>query len=115
MNLYDRYVLPPLIDWACGLPVVQRERAQLVPRACGRVLEVGIGTGRNLPFYDRSRVDTLSGVDPGLVAMRRRILARAEEARLPLELLPGVHVHRRQRRHSELKFRLEVLQRSSRI
>lgn len=88
MNLYDRYVLPPLIDWACGLPVVQRERAQLVPRARGRVLEVGIGTGRNLPFYDRSRVDALSGVDPGLVAMRRRVLARAKEVGLPLELLP---------------------------
>ena len=88
MNFYDRHVLPHLIDWACGLPVIQQQRAQLVPRAHGRVLEVGIGTGRNLPFYDRARIGVLSGIDPGLSAMRRRVLARAEAAGLTLEMLP---------------------------
>ena len=47
MQLYDRYVLPYLIDFACGLPMVQAQRRQLVPQAQGRVLEVGMGTGRN--------------------------------------------------------------------
>ena len=64
MNLYDRYFLPYLIDMACGIKPVQRQRAKLVPRATGRVLEIGIGTGRNLPFYDKSKLDELYGLDP---------------------------------------------------
>jgi ubiquinone/menaquinone biosynthesis C-methylase UbiE len=66
MGLYDRYVLPYLIDIACGLPMVQAQRRQVVPKAHGRVLEIGMGTGRNLPFYDRSRISRLVGVDPAL-------------------------------------------------
>lgn len=40
----------------------QRER--IVPRARGRVLELGIGSGRNLPLYDPSEVERVWGVDP---------------------------------------------------
>lgn len=77
MNFYDRYLLPYLIDIACGIKPVQRQRAKIVPRATGRVLEIGIGTGRNLPFYDMSKVDALYGLDPaeqmhGLARRRMR-------------------------------------------
>ncbi|NQD93205.1 SAM-dependent methyltransferase, partial [Pseudomonas sp. CrR25] len=41
MPLYDRYVLPHLIDFACGLGDVMQARAQIVPQAQGRVLEIG--------------------------------------------------------------------------
>jgi hypothetical protein len=41
MNVYDRYVLPYLIDFACGLPMVQKQGRQLVPQAQGRVLVPG--------------------------------------------------------------------------
>lgn len=64
MNFYDRYLLPCLIDLTCGVGPVQRQRAKIVPRATGRVLEIGIGTGRNLPFYDKSRLEELYGLDP---------------------------------------------------
>ena len=61
---YDRHVLPWLIDFACGLPVVAAQRRQVVPQAAGRVLEVGIGTGLNLRFYDPHKVVRLVGIDP---------------------------------------------------
>ena len=74
MNLYDRYLLPFLIDFACGIEPVQRQRAKLVPRAQGRVLEIGIGTGRNLPFYDHAKLEKLYGLDPALQMNRQNPL-----------------------------------------
>ena len=43
---YDRHILPWALDIACGLRAVERQRRKVVPLAHGRVLEVGIGTGR---------------------------------------------------------------------
>ena len=62
---YDRHLLPYLVDLACGLRAVRRQRRKVVPLADGKVLEVGIGTGLNLEHYDKSRVERLVGVDPG--------------------------------------------------
>jgi ubiquinone/menaquinone biosynthesis C-methylase UbiE len=86
MGLYDRYVLPYLIDIACGLPMVQAQRRQVVPKAHGRVLEIGMGTGRNLPFYDRSRISRLVGVDPAL-QMHRLARQRSRAAGIAVELM----------------------------
>ena len=70
MRVYDRYILPHLIDFACGMGAVMKARSQLVPQARGRVLEVGIGSGLNLGFYDPQRVEVVVGVDPS-AAMQR--------------------------------------------
>src|SRR5882757_8525592 len=86
MNLYDRYLLPTLIDLLCGIEPVQRQRAKLVPRAQGRVLEIGIGTGRNLPFYDHAKLEKLYGLDPAL-QMHRKARQRMRAAGLEVELL----------------------------
>ena len=64
MGLYDRHILPHLIDFACGMGAVMKARSQLVPQARGRVLEIGIGSGLNLSFYDPQRVEVVVGVDP---------------------------------------------------
>ena len=85
-SLYDR-LLPRLIDCACGLGVVSRQGARVVPRAHGRVLEIGIGTGLNLAHYDAGRVTGIVGVDPG-VEMHPLALRRAREAGLAVELMP---------------------------
>ena len=63
MSFYDRHILPFLIDRACAAPQVRRQRELIVPEAEGRVLEIGIGSGLNLPYYDRSRVDHIFGLD----------------------------------------------------
>ena len=85
-NWYDRHVLPYLLDAACGMAPIARQRELIVPRAAGQVLEIGIGTGLNLAFYDRQRIDKLIGIDP---AAQMHVLARrrSQRAGLPVELL----------------------------
>lgn len=83
---YDQTVLPALIELACGQSSVEEQRRALIPQAQGRVLEIGFGTGLNLPFYDRARVQSLAGVDPS-PAMRPRAEPRAREAGFPVTLL----------------------------
>lgn len=80
---YDRHVLPYLIDMACGIRPVARQREKVVPLAQGRVLEVGIGTGLNIPFYDKSRVTRVTGVDP---ALRMHSLAQKRIAQAGLDV-----------------------------
>jgi SAM-dependent methyltransferase len=63
-SLYDRLILPKLLTCACSSPPMMRQRAKIVPRAAGRVLELGIGMGLNLGFYDPRKVDAVVGVDP---------------------------------------------------
>ena len=57
MNLYERYVLPKLIDVACSTGNVMKARSKIVPQALGEVLEIGIGSGLNLQFYDAKKVE----------------------------------------------------------
>jgi SAM-dependent methyltransferase len=87
MSWYAHVVLPRLIDCACGLGAVTRQRRKVVPLAEGRVLEVGIGSGRNLPHYDPARVTSVLGVDPGseLLRIAQR---RAASAPFPVEFIP---------------------------
>lgn len=63
-SLYDRYVLPKLLGLACSTRPIMRQRQKVVPNAQGRVLELGIGMGRNLAFYDPAKVKEVVGVDP---------------------------------------------------
>ena len=65
-NWYDRHILPKALDIACGMPMIGRMRDRVVPRASGRVLEVGIGTGLNMRHYDKARVTHITGLDPAL-------------------------------------------------
>ncbi len=48
----------------CGTKPVQKQRQKVVPLAEGRVLEIGIGSGLNLPYYDAEKIDRVIGLDP---------------------------------------------------
>lgn len=87
VSFYDRWVLPRLINFAMTREEATRLRAAHVPAARGVVLEVGIGSGLNLPFYT-SRVTHLYGVDSSaeLLAMAREKVAAAP---FPVELVHG--------------------------
>jgi len=87
-SFYDRYILPRLTNLACGTGDISRQRAALVPQAQGVVLEVGMGTGLNVPFYDPAKVSRIIGIEPdaGMRALGRdRYLA----AGMPIEVLPA--------------------------
>lgn len=88
MKLYREHLLPRLIDCACGLPMVSAQREQLVPRARGKVLEIGYGSGLNLPYYRPDQVQDVTAVEP-LQAMHRFALRRARQARVPVTLVAG--------------------------
>ena len=64
MGLYGKYVLPRVVHLACSARPKMRQREKLVPLASGRVLEVGMGSGLNLPFYDARRVTKVWGLEP---------------------------------------------------
>jgi SAM-dependent methyltransferase len=66
MGWYDRYILPRVLDAACGLKLVGEQRAKVVGLARGVVLEPGIGGGLNLPFYRPNAISKLIGVDPSI-------------------------------------------------
>ena len=63
-----------------------KTRAQIVPQAEGRVLEIGIGSGLNLSFYDPTKVSVIVGVDPS-AAMQKLAQQRAAEISIPVEMI----------------------------
>ncbi|GHD11491.1 phospholipid methyltransferase [Halioglobus japonicus] len=64
MGVYDKYILPRFINCACSTKPMMKQREKVVPKAEGVVLEIGIGTGLNLPYYDAAKVDKVIGLDP---------------------------------------------------
>ena len=62
---YEKYVLPKLLDACCSTKPVSYQRAKVVPNASGNILEIGIGSGLNLPYYSKSKITKLS--QPSLV------------------------------------------------
>jgi ubiquinone/menaquinone biosynthesis C-methylase UbiE len=86
MGLYDRYVLPVLLNAAMGTKPIRYQRKKVVPRAQGRVLEIGFGAGHNLPFYDASKVSHLWALEPSR-EMRARAAERVSQSSIPLEFL----------------------------
>jgi ubiquinone/menaquinone biosynthesis C-methylase UbiE len=64
MGFYDKYLLPRLVHFTCGQKPAMKQREKIVPMAAGRVLEIGIGSGLNIPYYDAARVEHLWGLDP---------------------------------------------------
>ena len=82
MGFYAKHVLPRSIDLAMRNRETTRLRADWLPRARGNVLEVGIGSGLNLPFYS-SDVQHVYGVDP---SPELGEMARKRAAAVPLQV-----------------------------
>ncbi len=93
MGLYEKYVVPHIINCACGTKPIRYQRKKVVPLAEGTVLEIGIGTGFNLPYYDPAKVKKVIGLDPSEASWK---LAgeRAKDLPFPVEFigLPGEQI-----------------------
>jgi ubiquinone/menaquinone biosynthesis C-methylase UbiE len=64
MGLYTKYVLPSVIDFACKQNASMRQRIKVIPLATGNVLEIGVGSGLNIPIYNQQNVTHLTAIDP---------------------------------------------------
>jgi ubiquinone/menaquinone biosynthesis C-methylase UbiE len=85
MGLYAKYVLPRLIDLGMRNKDTARLRSIWIPQARGEVLEIGIGSGLNLPFYSAD-VQRVRGVDPS-GELQRMARKRTPGCGMPVEFL----------------------------
>jgi len=93
MGFYDERILPHVIDKACSMGQVMKQRSQVVPQCRGVVLEVGMGSGINLAFYDPEKVSLVYGLEPS-EGMRRKARRNLALSAVPVEWLdlPGEQI-----------------------
>ncbi len=94
MGLYSRYVFPLLCDFALDSALVNEQRRQLLSHVEGTVLEIGFGTGLNLPHYP-AHTRQITAVDPS-EGMNKRAQKRIKQA--------GIAVAQNQLRSEALPF-----------
>lgn len=82
-NLYEKYLLPRITHYVCASGPATKQRQKVVPHATGRVLEIGVGSGLNLPFYKPEKVEHLFALDPSPEMLA---LARQQSPRTSLSL-----------------------------
>lgn len=81
---YDKNILPRLLNWACGQGPIQKQRQILIPKAKGKILEIGAGSGLNLPFYNTETVENISAIEPS-EALRK--MCQKQIDRSPVEVI----------------------------
>ena len=93
MSFYEEHILPHFIGAACGAKPITKQREKIVPAAEGRVLEIGLGAGPNLRFYDPAKVSHVWGLEPS-AGMRRKAQPSIATSPAPVELidLPGEEI-----------------------
>lgn len=85
MGFYQDRLLPQLVHLAMRQRNLVPYRTRIISHAEGRVLEIGIGSGLNLPYYS-AQAECVIGLDPSrtLLAMTREA---AQRAAVPVELI----------------------------
>ena len=93
MSIYEDHVLPHLIDLACSTKPTRKQREKIVHLAEGDVLEIGFGSGLNLPYYDGNKVRKIFGLEPA-AGMRRKAQPNVDASGLDVEFidLPGEEI-----------------------
>ena len=88
MGLYDKYILPKFLNCACGSKPINYQRQKVVPLAKGKVLDIGIGSGLNIPFYNSDKIDKVIGIDPSheLIELAKEL---ANDSKASIDLVIG--------------------------
>ena len=86
MGLYEKYILPKITEYLCSRKPIMYQRKKVVPLAKGRVLEIGIGSGLNIQFYDFSKVEYIWGLDPS-AQIRKMAEKRAIDIQFEVEFI----------------------------
>jgi ubiquinone/menaquinone biosynthesis C-methylase UbiE len=87
MGVYEKFVLPFLLDWAMRDHHLAPYRRRAIEAAEGHVLEIGAGSGLNFPRYAEA-ADRVVALDPS-PSLLRLAAGRRDEARVPVSLLRG--------------------------
>ena len=90
-DLYARVIFPRLLELSVGGKVFAKERTKALKSVHGEVLEVGFGTGLNLPYYPSS-VTRLVALDPELM-LPAKVSERIATASFPVERVQQVGEH----------------------
>ena len=85
MGFYSNFIFPRILDWSLGSTIIREQRRQTLAPLHGHVLEIGFGTGLNLPFYP-DRVTKLTVLDSERM-LPKKVEKRIAEARVPVEQL----------------------------
>jgi len=85
MGLYSTHIFPRILDWSLGTALIRRERRTALEPLYGHVLEVGFGTGLNLPCYP-AQVSRLTTIDSEQMLVKR-VAQRIDNARMPVTQL----------------------------
>jgi SAM-dependent methyltransferase len=98
MGFYCDHIFPRLMEWIMAGDEFLRLRSELLASAHGEVLELGIGTGLNLPHYPDT-VTALHAVDPAQL-LPKTIAARSTRLSFPVRIQKGTaetltHANRR--------------------
>ena len=100
---YEKFVLPKVLDVCCSTKPITYQRNKVVPNAEGTILEIGIGSGLNIPYYQKSNIKKIYGLDPSpeLCEMAKKaahnneikidfLIEGAEEIKLPSQSIDTV-------------------------
>src|SRR5262249_40001970 len=82
MGFYAKYIFPRLLDWSLSAPEFGEYRRRALEPAQGETLEIGFGTGLNLPYYPEA-VTKLTAIDSENM-LEDRVVARVASCRIPV-------------------------------
>lgn len=83
MGFYNDHIVPRLVNVSCGIKLTEESRRRACAGLRGRVVEIGFGSGLNVPFYPAS-VDSVSAVEPADLGWKLAE-SRRTESRVPIE------------------------------
>jgi ubiquinone/menaquinone biosynthesis C-methylase UbiE len=84
MGWYGEHIFPHLMEWVMGGEEFQKQRSLVLARVNGTVLEIGLGTGLNLPHYPAA-LSSLHAIDPAHM-LPRKIAERSAAIPFPLQI-----------------------------